>query len=103
MNETNESFVALLSYQWDLRHLRNMRYIEIRSYRKYDKNIFERDLYFDKEEEVPWLTEKDFKIKYRTCREGLDLLTTLLQDSPVFTKGARGPKQMPVKYQIMIW
>ena len=49
------------------------------------------------------MTEKDFKVKYRTSREGLDFLTTLLEDAPEFIPGARGPKQMPVKYQIMIW
>ena len=49
------------------------------------------------------MTEKDFKVKYRASHDGLDLLTTLLQDAPVFTPGAHGPKQMPVKYQIMIW
>ena len=100
MNETNESFIALLRYQRHLSNLRNMRYLEIRSYRRYDKNIYERDLRY---QEVPWLTEKDFKVKYRTSREGLDFLTTLLEDAPVFTPGARGPKQMPSKYQIKIW
>ncbi len=100
MNETNESFIALLRYQQHLSNLRNRRYLEIRSYRRYDKIIYERDLRY---QEVPWLTEKDFKVKYRTSREGLDFLTTLLEDAPVFTPGAHGPKQMPVKYQIMIW
>ena len=49
------------------------------------------------------MTDKDFLIKYRTSQEGLDLLTDLLQDAPIFSKGTRGPKQMPVIFQIMIW
>ena len=66
------------------------------------QEIYKRDLR-NVEGEVAWLTDKDFLIKYCTSREGLDLLTDLLQDAPIFSKGTRGPKQMPVKFQIMIW
>ena len=51
----------------------------------------------------PLVDRQKFLKKYCTSQEGLDLLTTLLQDAPVFCRGAHGPKQMPVKYQIMIW
>jgi hypothetical protein len=69
---------------------------------KYNKNIYELDLQ-NVEGEVPWLTDKDFLIKYCTSQEGLDLLTDLLQDPPIFSNGTLGPKQMSVIFQIMIW
>ena len=71
-------------------------------YCKYNKKIYEHDLW-NVEGEVPWLTDKDFLIKYHTSREGFDILTDLLQDAPISSKGACDPKQMPVKFQIMIW
>jgi hypothetical protein len=42
-------------------------------------------------------------LKYRTTQEGLEKLVELLKDTPSFARGARGPEQMTVKHQIMVW
>ena len=100
-DEHNETFVALLNFQRRLTDLRNSRFYSPRPFREYDRYVFERDLNTDVD--IPWLSDEDFLRKYRTSREGLEYLTNLLKDAPVFKAGKRGKKQMPVKYQIMIW
>jgi hypothetical protein len=102
LGNNNDSFIALLIYQQCLTNLRKQRYLDTRLYHKYNQKIYEHDLK-NVEGGVFWLTDKDFLIKYRTNWEGLDLLTELCQDAPIFSKDNSDPKQMPVKFQIMIW
>ena len=100
-NEHNETFVTPLNFQRRLTDLCNTRFYLPRPFRQYDRYVFERDLKND--DDVPWLSDEEFLRKYRTSQEGLDYLTNLLKDAPVFKAGNWGKKQMPVKYQIMIW
>ena len=102
LTEHNESFLALIEFERKLDELRKTRYYLSRdNIRTYDKRIFERDL--DNKSDIPWLNDEEFLNKYRTCRAGVDHLTELLKNAPVFKPGKRGRKMMPVKYQIMIW
>jgi hypothetical protein len=102
LTEHNESFLALIEFERKLDELRKTRYYLSRdNIRTYDKRIFERDL--DDKSDIPWLNDEEFLNKYRTCRAGVDHLTELLKNAPVFKPGKRGRKMMPVKYQIMIW
>ena len=101
LNEHNESFLALLQCQRRLTKLRNKRYYSARHIRKYSRHIFEHDL--DGDGDAPWLNEVEFMNKYRTSRDGLEHLTNLLKHAPIFKRGKRGPKQLLIKYQVMIW
>ena len=49
------------------------------------------------------MSDREFLLKYQTTHEGLEKLVDLLKDAPSFARRARGPEQMPVKYQVMIW
>ena len=100
-NQSNKSFIALLLFQRRLDELCEKRHVSERPLRKYDSRVFERDL--DDTSDAPWLNDVEFLEKYRTSRAGLDHLTELLKDAPVFKEGKRGRKMMPIKYQIMIW
>jgi hypothetical protein len=102
LNELNDSFVALLLYERRLKQLRSTRYVTPREHHSYSVWVYELDLR-KVYGEVPWLTDREFLLKYRTTREGLEKLVDSLKDAPSFTRGAHGPEQMPVKYQVMIW
>jgi hypothetical protein len=101
ISEHNESFLAFIEFKNRLDELRKTRYYLSRPIRKYDKHIFERDL--DGKSDIPWLNEEEFLNKYHTCCAGVDHLTELLKNAPVFKPGKRGRKMLPVKHQIMIW
>jgi hypothetical protein len=49
----------------------------------------------------PWMTEEEFKQKYRVSRDALDHIYEKIKDHKVF-KNKRGPKQMDPKYQLML-
>ena len=49
-----------------------------------------------------WLSDDEFKIKYRMSREMLDFVCNDFKDCEVFEKRPRGPAQRPVKHQLMI-
>ena len=99
LTEHNESFLALIEFERKLDELRKTRYyLSHDNIRTYDKRIFERDL--DDKSDIPWLNDEEFLNKYRTCRAGVDHLTELLKNAPVFKPGKRDKKMMPVKYEI---
>ncbi len=101
LNELNDSFVVLLLYECHLKQLCSTRYVTPREHCSISIWVYElnlRKVYG----EVPWLTDCKFLLKYQTTHEGLEKIVDLLKDAPSFAKGARGPEQMPVKYQVMI-
>ena len=72
-------------------------------YRKSDETVFINDLDdgVDEEGRRPWMTEDEFKQKYRVTRENLDKIYEKIKDHEVF-KNKRGPKQMHPKHQLMV-
>ena len=44
----------------------------------------------------------EFKRKYRCSRPMLNKIVEMIETNDIFTKGARGPKQIPVKHQLML-
>ena len=102
LNKLNDSFVALLLYECDLKQLRSSRYITLREHCSYSVWVYELDLR-KVYGEVAWLSDREFLLKCQTTRKGLEKLVDLLKDAPSFARRARGPEQMPVKYQVMIW
>ena len=102
LNELNYSFVALLLYERHSKQLHSTRYVTPREHRSYSVWVYELDLR-KVNGGVPWLTDCEFLLKYRTTHQGLEKLVDLLKDAPSFARRACGPEQMPVKYQVMIW
>ena len=49
-----------------------------------------------------WLSDDEFKRKYRVSREVLDKITAIIESIDAFKKGKRGRSQMPVKHQLMV-
>jgi len=80
LNETNASF---------------------RSCRKHPQSTFCRDL--DDSHVHNWLSDNEFLRKYRLDRDTMECITNLIKGDLVFKKGKRGPKQIPVKHQLMIF
>eukprot|EP00985_Skeletonema_marinoi_P019586 scaffold11300_cov124-Skeletonema_marinoi.AAC.2 len=76
------------------------RYLFRAGYRKSNQDVFINDLNTGSGDERPWLTEDEFKKKYRMSREALDFITDKIKDDKVF-KNKRGPKQMNPKHQLM--
>ena len=74
-----------------------------RKYRKSTFNIFDGDLKYDGTAGMNWMTDEEFKRKYRMSREHLDIITERIKDNNIFKKGSRGPSQLPVKHQLMIF
>jgi len=81
------------------------RYLFRTGYRKSNQDVFINDLNTGSGDERPWLTEDEFKKKYRMNREALDFITDKIKDDKVF-KNKRGPKQMNPKmnpkHQLMV-
>ena len=48
------------------------------------------------------MNDSEFKRKYRVTRATLDKIPAAIETNEVFAKGARGPKQIPVKHQLMV-
>jgi hypothetical protein len=95
------TFMCLLQARARLKRVENTRYIAERKCRKSKlENIFEDDLR-ESEDGSHWMNNMDFKRKYRCSRESLDKITDKIKGHDVFKPGKRGPKQMPVKYQLM--
>jgi hypothetical protein len=64
---------------------------------------FEEDLH-DTEDGSHWLNDDEFKRKYRVTCQTLDKnkITAVIEDNDVFSEGPRGPKQIPIKHQLMV-
>ena len=65
------------------------------------QGIFDDDLRVS-EDGTHWLSDNEFKRKYRVSREVLDKITAIIESNDVFKKGKRGRSQMPVKHQLMV-
>jgi hypothetical protein len=63
-------------------------------------NIFEDDLRED-EDGNHWMSDLEFKRKYRCSRIALDIITDEIKDNLVFKRGKRRQAQLPVKHQLM--
>lgn len=85
------------------KRIKEMRYFMSRgTYRKSAAyNILEDDLNIS-EDGTHWLTDDEFKRKYRVSRDILDRITAAIETNDVFKKGQRGRHQMPVKHQLMV-
>lgn len=77
------------------------RYLFRTGYRKSNQDVFIKDLNAGSDDERPWLTDEEFKKKYRMSREALDFIADKIKDDKVF-KNKRGPKQMNPKHQLMV-
>ena len=95
---TTLSFLAAVTR---LIQLRNSRYFLKRQCRKSTTQQFEEDLLVN-EDGSQWLNDSEFKMKYRMSRETLDKVTAAIENNEVFAAGTRGPKQLPVKHQLMV-
>jgi hypothetical protein len=79
------------------------RYCETRHERVSNLAVFERDLE-ERKDHRHWLGDDEFLEKYRVTRDQLHLITNLIKDSKEFGQTSiRGPLQMPVKYQLMVF
>jgi len=96
------SFLSYLRARSGVASILDSRYISKRTCRKSSMNIFENDLH-EQEDGLQWMNDSDFKKKYRMSRDMLDQVTDLIKDNDVFKRGKRGPKQMKVKHQLMVW
>lgn len=86
-NEQNDLFVALLNYQQCLTDVWMKQYLESCLTRKSMNQP-------NKDQRRDHLVDgKRFPDQIRTSLEGFDLLITLLQDAPFFTKGAHDLNQ----------
>jgi hypothetical protein len=102
LNTSNETFMFLAGLNRHHRHMTQSRYIVPRFARKHSYNAFLSDLNED-DSDINWLSDDEFLCKYRMDRQTLDAVTNLIKGDPVFNRGSRGPKQMPVKHQLMIF
>ena len=86
-----------------LNRIKQMRYFARRgTYRKSTlQYIFEDDLHVS-EDGTHWMSDDEFKRKYRVSREMLDKITATIENNSVFKNGKRGRRQMPVKHQLMV-
>ena len=97
------SFLTYLHYKWKLDNFKQRRYLVDRKYRKSTFNIFDGDLKYDGTAGMNWMSDEEFKRKYRMSREHLDIITERIKGNDIFKKGSRGPSQLPVKHQLMIF
>ena len=97
------SFLTYLHYKAKLDFCKQCRYLVDRKVRKSSINIFDADLKDDDTAGMNWMSDEEFKRKYRTSREHLDIITERIKGDDIFKKGSRGPSQIPVKHQLMIF
>ena len=102
LNATNDSFMLLGGLNRLHRLMTQSRYIVTRFARKCPYNAFHADLN-ENDDDINWLNDEEFLCKYRMDRDTLDAVTNIIKGDPVFKRGRRGPKQMPVKHQLMIF
>ena len=105
-NNDNSTIDAILDLASDAawRNANNQRYIFFPKYRKGNNlHIFARDLYEDPTgEQLPWLTDEEFREKYRMGRDSFWMLVDLIKAHPVFESNNR-KKQAPVPHQVMVF
>ena len=101
LDDSNPGTVSFLAAFARLQKIRSFRYFLSRNSRRAALKSFEEDLCVE-EDGRHWLSDAEFKRKYRCTRETLDKITAAIENSPVFKQGTRGTKQIPVKQQLMI-
>ena len=101
INETNASFMLYGQIRQRFQVMFRSRYARIHSCRKHPQSTFCRDL--DDSHVQNWLSDNEFLCKYRFYRDTLECITNLIKGDLVFRRGKRGPKQIPVKHQLMIF
>ena len=102
LNATNDSLMLLAGLTRLHRLMTQSRYIVTRSARKHPYNAFHAELN-ENDDDLNWLNDDEFLCKYRMDRDTLDAMTNIIKGDPVFKRGTRGPKQIPVKHQLMIF
>ena len=95
------SYLSYVRARSRLRKAQSSRYIAERIQRKSDLRIFEQDLEI-LPDNTHWLCETESLKKCRVTCAQLDSITDLIAGYSGFKRGKRGPKQMPVKYQLMV-
>lgn len=105
-NSTTDALIFAVAYESSkekLKFAEKKRYLLPRGkYRKSNEEVFKNDLNTESAEgERPWMTEEEFKQKYRVGRDALDHIYEQIKDHEVF-KNKRGPKQMHPKHQLMV-
>jgi len=104
--DTTDALIYAAAYvktQDELKFAEMKRYLLPRGkYRKSNDNVFINDLNDGVEGgERPWMTEEEFKQKYRVSRDALDHIYEKIKDHNVF-KYKRGRKQIDPKHQLMV-
>jgi hypothetical protein len=74
------------------------RYISRKPYRKSNR----KEATFNEDLETNWLTDTEFKQKYRMSRENFQNVTQKIKNHPVF-KITKGRNQMSVEHQLMVF
>jgi hypothetical protein len=69
--------------------------------RKSSSKEFEEDLHVN-EDGSHWLNDAVFKRNFQVSWKALDKITAAIQNNKFFSEGARGPKRIHVKHQIMV-
>ena len=76
LHELNDSFDPLLLYERRLKQLGSTRYVTPREHHSYSVWVYKLDLR-KAYGEVPWLTDHEFLLKYRTTHVGVVFLLAL--------------------------
>ncbi len=102
LDMTNTSFMLVARFTYRFHILTQSRYSIPRTARKHPFDVFECDLNSSPDNQN-WMSHDEFLCKYRMNRDTLDAVTNLIKEDPVFQRGQRGPPQLPVKHQLMIF
>jgi hypothetical protein len=101
--------------QMHLEYVKSQRYFKRpQKYRNYkptfgddflgsSSNVRDPDMVYHDDNVSPWLTESEFRQKYRLTRQSFDTILGMIQQHPVFTKTTKkGPDQNPPAFQLMV-
>jgi hypothetical protein len=102
LDMTNTSFMLVSRFTHRFHVLTQSRYSIPRTARKHQFDVFECDLN-DSEDNQNWLSDDEFLCKYRMSRDTLEAVTNLIKGDQIFQRGQRGPPQLLVKHQLMIF
>ena len=96
------SYLDLMRSSEILDTAQRSRYAVTQTYRQSTDFIFEMDLEV-LSDKPRWLNHDKFLSKHRVTRDQLDLITGLISGAEVFQPKFRGPTQMAVEHQLMIY
>ena len=105
-DELEEANMDMILLACQLQRTEQRRYLGRLPYRVSSATPFEDDLDVQaSRSSVPWLTDDEFKQKYRMERTSFDNLVGLIRDHEEFntSTGGRGRSQAPVEHQLMVF